>query len=63
MTGGIGLSRRLLGIHEWETKMEIMGFILGAAALVFALSALAKISKLQSQLNAAGVLGNKHEAD
>jgi hypothetical protein len=43
--------------------MEVMGFILGAAALVFALSALAKISKLQNQLSAAGVLGNRSKAD
>ena len=43
--------------------MEVMGFTLGAAGLVFALSALAKISKLQSQLRAAGVLGKEHETD
>jgi hypothetical protein len=41
--------------------MEATGLGLAAAALVFALSALAKISKLQSQLKAAGVLTDKHE--
>ena len=43
--------------------MDVMGFILGAAGLVFALGALAKVSELQSQLRAAGVLGDKHKAD
>jgi hypothetical protein len=43
--------------------MEIMGFIFGAAGLAFALSALARLSKLESQLSAAGVLGKRHEAD
>lgn len=42
--------------------MGFMGFIVGATALVFALSALAKISKLQRQLSAAGVLANQREA-
>ena len=42
--------------------MEVMGFILGAAGMVFALSALAKISRLQRQLIAAGVLGNQPKA-
>jgi hypothetical protein len=44
-----------------SAKMEVMGFILGAAGLVFALSALAKISKLQRQLSAAGILGSEHK--
>jgi hypothetical protein len=44
-------------------KMEVMGLGLAAAALVFALSALAKISRLQSQLEAAGVLAGQRKAE
>jgi hypothetical protein len=43
--------------------MELMGLGLAAAALVFALSALEKISKLKSQLKAAGVIADKDKAD
>ncbi len=36
--------------------MGVLGFIFGLIALMSAMSANAKISKLKSQLNAAGVL-------
>jgi hypothetical protein len=47
-----------------STTMAAMGVIglgLAAAALVFALSALEKISKLREQLKAAGVLADQGE--
>jgi hypothetical protein len=46
-----------------STTMAVMGLGLAAAALVFALSALEKISKLQKQLKAAGVLADQPEAE
>jgi hypothetical protein len=42
--------------------MEVIGFIFGSAGLSLALLAWAKIAKLESQLSAAGVLGNQHKA-
>jgi hypothetical protein len=38
--------------------MEVIGFIFGFFALMSALSATAEISKLKSELSAAGVLKN-----
>ena len=38
--------------------MEVIGFMFGLIALLSASSANAKIAKLKSQLNAAGVLKN-----
>jgi len=56
-------SRRLLSKLDWEGEMEVIGFIFGSAGLSFALLAWAKIAKLESQLSAAGVLGNQHKAN
>lgn len=36
--------------------MEVMGFVFGLIAFVFAISALGKVSKLEKQLKEAGVL-------
>jgi hypothetical protein len=52
-----------LEYKKGSTTMAVMSLGLAAAALVFALSALEKISKLQRQLKAAGVLADQREAE
>lgn len=41
--------------------MEVLGFIVGAAALTFAFISLGKISALEKQLTEAGVLKDERE--
>jgi hypothetical protein len=61
--GGVGLPKAASLTEGWRCKVEVMGFIFGLIAFVFAISALDKIRKLEKQLQEAGVLKEGYESD
>jgi hypothetical protein len=53
---------RFLVIEGWRCNVEGSGIAFGLLGFIFALSALAKVRRLEQQLREAGVLKERHES-